>query len=435
VPLEQILDLIKPQAGLASGPRGSTLDLILQAIRTHLGMDVAFASRVTPSELVIQNADAHGAAPFAAGDAFPLQDSYCQRVIDGRLPFLIHDASKVPEVAELASTKEMPIGAHISVPLRLSDGSVYGTFCCFSFAADHSLRERDVQMMHAFAGLAAAEIEADLTARGSRDEITSRTRSVIEQNGPNMVFQPIYCLETREIIGVEALARFPDAEARGPDSWFAEAAEVGLAVDLELAAVRAALNALSHLPADTYLAVNVSPETILSGRLYPLLGNIPSGRIVFEVTEHEVVKDFVLLRAALEPLRRQCKIAVDDVGAGYAGLRHILDIRPDVMKLDMSLTRGIDRDPARAALASALIKFGNDIGSTIVAEGIETQRELVTLCSLGAHAGQGYHLRPPRPLSAVMPFLIARGLRASASGPGEDPQPTPMAISDQRKVG
>jgi EAL domain-containing protein (putative c-di-GMP-specific phosphodiesterase class I) len=144
-------------------------------------------------------------------------------------------------------------------------------------------------------------------------------------------------------------------------------------VDLELAAVRAALDALPYLPADTYLAVNVSPQTILSERLCPLLGNISPGRLVFEVTEHEIVKDFVQLRAALEPLRRHCQIAVDDVGAGYAGLRQILDIRPDVIKLDMSLTRGIDRDPRRAALASALIKFGSDIGSTIVAEGIESQ--------------------------------------------------------------
>jgi EAL domain-containing protein (putative c-di-GMP-specific phosphodiesterase class I) len=384
---------------------------------------------------VIQNADVRGAPPFAVGDTFPLEDSYCQRIIDGKLPYLIHDASMVPEVAEMASTKEMPIGAHLSVPIRLSDGSVYGTFCCFSYVADHSLRDRDVQMMHAFADLAAAEIEADLAARATHDEISSRTKSVIEQNGPNMVFQPIYALETREIIGVEALARFPDAQARGPESWFAEAASVGLAVDLELAAVRAALSALPHLPANTYLAVNVSPQTILSGELEPLLKNIPLGRLVFEVTEHEIVEDFVLLRTALEPLRRHCKIAVDDVGAGYAGLRHILDIRPDVMKLDMSLTRRIDKDPARAALASALIKFGRDIGSTIVAEGIETRAELTTLSCLGAHAGQGYYLRRPQPLSAVMPFLIARGLKVPASEPNQTSEPVSGAFHSQGNVG
>lgn len=139
-----------------------------------------------------------------------------------------------------------------------------------------------------------------------------------------------------------------------------------------------------------------------------LLNDVPPGRVVVEVTEHAIIRDFVLFRQALKPLRAKVKIAVDDAGAGYSGLRHILDIQPDIIKLDMSLTRGINKDPARAALACALISFSRQIGSQIVAEGVETAAELATLKQLGTAFAQGYHLHRPKPLPALVQFLVAR---------------------------
>jgi len=307
----------------------------------------------------------------------------------------------------------MPIGSHISVPLRLSDGSVYGTFCCFSFRPDHSLNERDVEMMRAFADLAAGQIEARVRQTAHETDTLERVSNVIKRDDLAVVYQPIYDLSTNQVAGVECLARFPDNAARGPDEWFAEAANVGLGIDLELTAIRAALRGLQHLPSDLYLAVNVSPDTILSGGVERVLAEVPDGRMVLEVTEHAIIGDYVRFREALDPLRGRVRIAIDDAGAGYSGLRHILDIRPDIIKLDMSLTRGIDKDPARSALARALIAFAADIGSTIVAEGIETAAELKVLETLGAHAGQGYHLQRPKPISALASFLIARKLGCS----------------------
>jgi EAL domain-containing protein (putative c-di-GMP-specific phosphodiesterase class I) len=408
MPLAAISELMPFQGDLPATFVPDGVDRMLQAIRSHLGMDVAFASQVTPSQVVIRHADMGENPPFKVGDAFDPEAGYCKRIIDGRLPNLIADTAEFPEAMALACTTAMPIGAHLSVPLRLSDGSVYGTFCCFSAAPDHSLNGRDLQMMRAFADLAAAQIEAGLTLAREEEETTERVRRVIRQDRLNIVYQPIYDLNEDRIRGVECLARFPDSETRPPSEWFAEAAGIGLGVDLELAAVRAALRGLPHLPDDLYLAVNVSPETILSGRLGPVLKGVPAGRIVLEVTEHAVVADYLALQRALKPLRRHVRIAIDDAGAGYSGLRHILDIRPDIIKLDMSLTRGIDRDPARAALATALVDFARDIGAEIVAEGVETPEELGELRSIGIDCAQGYFLRRPMPIAAASRFLIAR---------------------------
>ena len=413
MPLARLLDAFDCQDEVSVRGASANVDRILKAVRAHLGMDIAFASHVTSTQTIIRNSDAGEKAPFQAGDAFRVEDGYCKRILDGRLPPLIHDAAMVPEVADLPCTREMPIGSHLSVPLRLSDGSIYGTFCCFSFRPDHSLNERDVDIMRAFADLAAGQIEAGLALRAREAETVERVSRVIERDNLSVVYQPIYDLSSNEIAGVECLARFPDTGERGPDEWFAEAAELGLGVDLELTAVRAALRGLQQLPSNLYLAINLSPDTLLSGRVTRLLEEVPCGRLVLEVTEHAVIRDFVRFREALEPLRGRVRIAIDDAGAGYSGLRHILDIRPDIIKLDMSITRGIDKDPARSALARALITFAADIGSTIVAEGIETAAELTALKNLGAHAGQGYHLQHPKPISALASFLVARHMGCS----------------------
>jgi EAL domain-containing protein (putative c-di-GMP-specific phosphodiesterase class I) len=383
------------------------IDHILRALRLHLGLDVAFASCVANGRVVIRNVDSEPGGPVSAGDAFAAEDGYCQRIIDGRIPYLIPDTSLVPEVARLACTSEIPVRSHISVPLRLSDGSVYGTFCCFGFRPDQSLNARDLDTLKAFAEIAAAQIEADLDGDAARAEIETRVRQVVERDNLTMVYQPVYRIADGAIVGVEALARFPDAASRSPDAWFAEAETVGLAAELELCAIRSALRALPYIPADVRLGVNVSPRTLLLPALRDVVEGVAPGRLVLEVTEHAVVRDYVELTRALEPLRRRVLIAIDDAGAGYSGLRHILDIRPDIIKLDLALTRGIDQDPPRAALASALVRFGVEIGAVIVAEGVETAAELKALEELHVQAAQGYFLQKPMPISAAQ-FLFHR---------------------------
>jgi len=225
-----------------------------------------------------------------------------------------------------------------------------------------------------------------------------RIERVLHGDELMVMFQPIVELGTSRIAGVEALARFSASPARSPDQWFAEASTVGLGADLELFAVRAAVAQINRLPPDVYLSVNVSPDTALLSHLAETLAPA-AGRVVLELTEHDAVAEYDDLIGALDRLREMgVRVAVDDAGSGYSSLQHILRLSPDIIKLDIELTRGIDADPARRALAEALVRFAAGIGAMITAEGIETAEELDTLRRIGAGYGQGYHLARPGPL-------------------------------------
>lgn len=381
------------------------VERILQAIRKHLGMEVAFLSKVSNGQVVIQHADPPRSSLLQVGDVIAAEETYCQRIVDGRLPFIIHDAQKIPQVAHIAATRQLPIGAHISVPLRLSDGSIHGTFCSFSRTADTSLNERDLNMLEAFAAVAAVQVEAELALGDIEDEMVQRIRLVLDEDRVAIAMQPIVRLADRKIIGFEALTRFPDHLERGPDAWFQEAQRIGLGRQLELVAVRSAIEAAATLPGSIYLAINVSPDTLGDPELLAAIEQAHGRALVLEVTEHAVVEDYAEVRRSLGYLRGRARIAVDDAGAGYSGLRHILDLEPDMIKLDKSLTRSIDRDEARTALATALVGFGKAIGSQIIAEGVETPEECAALEKLSVDSAQGHFLSPPMASSLGPQFL------------------------------
>ena len=229
-----------------------------------------------------------------------------------------------------------------------------------------------------------------------------RIEQVLSENLVSMVFQPIVSLIDGRLVGAEALARFEAEPRRPPNEWFAEAHAVGRGVDLELHAVRSALAQLGELKYGAYMSLNTSPLTATGPGLAAILSSSPGHRVVLELTEHTRVADYGALVEALERSRAQgVRIAADDTGAGYSGLQHLLRLRPNVVKLDIALTRHIDEDPARRALASALITFAGEIGAELVAEGVETVGELRALRALGIPAGQGYRLGRPGPLSAL----------------------------------
>jgi EAL domain-containing protein (putative c-di-GMP-specific phosphodiesterase class I) len=237
------------------------------------------------------------------------------------------------------------------------------------------------------------EIEAE-AREARRDEIHRFVRG----EGLSMVFQPIVDLEEGSTIGLEALARFRSIPLRPPDEWFAEAVSLELGTHLELATIGQALEVLGQLPRGAYLSVNCSHRAAASDDLASLLEPV-ADRVVVEITEHEPVNDYDDLFGALARLRAMgVRIAIDDAGAGFASLRHTLQLSPDIIKVDISLTRDIDHDRGRRAMASALISFADEMGMTIVAEGIETEAELKTLRSLGVRYGQGYFLAEPGPL-------------------------------------
>ncbi|MCE4556991.1 EAL domain-containing protein [Roseateles cellulosilyticus] len=386
-------------AGLAASAPGQrpSLARLLQAIRRHMGMDVAFISEFEHGRRVFRHVDIGDARLLIQpGDSDPLEESYCVRVVDGRLPELIPDACVNAEALTLPVTRAVPVGAHLSVPIRLSDGRIYGTFCCFSHAPDLTLTARDLQVMRVFAELAAEQIQLNLSEGEARRLAEGRIDAVLQSDQLRMVFQPIVDLDMNRVVGFESLARFSGEPYRTPDLWFSEATLVGRAAELEIKAIRLALARLNELPTDVYVTVNASPEVIVQGALADALHGQPLERIVVEVTEHQAIKRYEAIAEVIAPLQREgLRIAIDDAGAGYASFRHVLDLHPQIIKLDISITHAIDVDRSRRALAAALCGFALETGCGIVAEGVETQAELDAVRALGIGRAQGYHLGRP----------------------------------------
>ncbi|MFH6784232.1 MULTISPECIES: sensor domain-containing phosphodiesterase [Methylobacterium] len=390
---------------------------VLRSVRRHLAMDVGFVSEFVADNRIFRVSDAETVVnPIVAGTSDPLARSFCYYVAKGLMPELMHDAAEDPVAAQMPVTRDLPVGAHLSVPLRHDGGEPYGTLCCFSFTPDRSLTTRDLGILRVCADLVDAILSTDREAARAHEAKRRRVAEAIEAEAITMVFQPIYRTADGSLAAFEALARFPAAPGlrpgSGPDAWFADAAETGLGEALEFLALRQALGALAALPAGVKLSVNLSPAALASPRLAEALAGAPLDRLVLELTEHAAVPSYEALRDGLGPLRRRgLSLAIDDVGAGHATLRHVLDLEPDFIKLDMSLIRAIDAQSARRALTEALTGYGRRIGCEIVAEGVETEAEYAVLRSIGVTRVQGFLTGRPMPLAAAASLPAAAAER------------------------
>jgi EAL domain-containing protein (putative c-di-GMP-specific phosphodiesterase class I) len=212
------------------------------------------------------------------------------------------------------------------------------------------------------------------------------------------LFQPLVELRSKLPVAYEALTRFP-GETRSTRQCFADAAAHGYGVDLELAAVRSALTYLAEIPVETRLSINISPAVAVTDEFFDVVAPV-ADRLIIELTEHDPVDDYDTLGDALWHLRAMgALIAIDDVGAGFTSLRHILRLAPDILKLDLSLTRAVETDSSSRALTAALVDFAENTGTLITAEGIETEGELEILRELGVDQGQGFLLGRPQRLA------------------------------------
>ena len=253
-----------------------------------------------------------------------------------------------------------------------------------------------------FTVMSAAVLGPKLSERWSRDVLRAEVQSVINARAFHPVFQPVVDLNSRACVGYEALTRFDDGVR--PDLRFMAAERVGMMVDLEKACLDVQIQQARSLPAGRFVSLNVSPA--LAMMRDPLLEIVASvdRAVVLEVTEHTEIEDYTALTAALDEVRPYTMLAVDDAGAGYAGLRHILELRPQFVKLDISLVRNIDHDPARQAMVTGMTRFAETVGCSLIAEGIETENELTALKLLNIQYGQGYFLARP---ARVETFAVA----------------------------
>lgn len=396
----------KSTASLESmlGPRsGDDPTMLIQRylaeVRRQLRADVVYVAELRDGQRVFR---------FVEGDALPesvrvgasdpAEETLAQRVADGRLEGMVPAAGEEAHLRDLRETREGGVGAFVGAPLRRSDGRLYGAICAFN-REPGSLDAHGARFLESFGQLISDQLQH---IEGDWDDLRlqiERIDSVLRSGSVEMVFQPILDIRTRELAGVEALARFPIEPQRPPNVWFEEAWTVGRGVDLELAAVAAALDHLKHLPEEAFLAVNVSPETIASPRMDVALIGLATQRLILEFPERAPVSDHYALSQAVARLRANgVRLAVDDAGAGFENLSNILELTPDIIKFDVALTRDVDTDPVRHSLASSLVSFAQQLDSVVVAEGIETDGELNALREIGFGFGQGYHLGRPGPL-------------------------------------
>lgn len=395
------LDLtLRSLAALSVDRSGELVRHALSTAREYLDMEVGFVVEFVEGREVVQAIDGDGESfGLEMIEGIPLVAEYCRRLVDGRLPSIVADAASDPAVGDLETTSSAGVGSFLGVPITFSDGRNFGVLACMSHAPNPSLSDSDVGLLQVLGRLIGDELERrHISANKERLEL-ERIHRAIDEDSVSMVFQPIVDLQDGATVGVEALARFGGEPEHSPVMWFEEAEAIGLRTDLELVAVRAALGHLSKIPPPIYLSVNVSPRTLLSPRFLEMVSEVAASRVVVEITEQAPVDDYGELKAAIRRLHDLgARVAIDDTGAGLASLAHIHRLEPDVIKLDISLTRGIDQDPVRRSLAASLVDFGHGIDAATTAEGIETKAEGETVKSLGVGFGQGRYLAPPGPL-------------------------------------
>lgn len=330
----------------------------------------------------------------------PLSDSPQSRAVTTRRAVVTDDFQ-----AAVASGSVVNIGlerdprlprSSLALPMLLA-GRVIGVVELQSYRPA-AYAAADIPLFAAAATLVAiATARAHPVERPARLAVEAVTRlsRVIERHAFSTLLQPIVELDARRIVACEALTRFDDGTA--PAARFAESAALGLRTELEEATLRAALAAARGLPASIGLCLNVSPELVLAGE--PLASVLRGSRrqVILEITEDVVVEDYAAMRRAMARLGARTRLSVDDAGAGFASFRHVIELRPAFVKLDRALVGGIDTDPIRQALVTALAEFARAAGCELVAEGIEREAELAAVRRLGVTLGQGYYLGRPMP--------------------------------------
>jgi len=377
---------------------------LLRTAKKSLHLSVAFLSRLDGTTQHLEVVESSVPFLFQEGVTQVQETTLCQAILDKKLPPVIPNLKAFPAAMKLPAARMPRIRSYVSVPVTLSDGTLYGTFCAAGLTSDKDLTKRDKALMDVLAAAASVIIEPQVKETERRTEIGHRLDPVVAGGGPVIALQPIVDLGTGVRVGSEALSRFPAEWERTPDVVFAEAHSLGRGDELEFLALRRAAEHLEVV--DGYVAMNVSPGTLLTPPFAELLAELPVDRVLLELSEHDPVDDYDALAAVLDPFRAAgLRLAIDDVGAGFSSLRHIVVTSPDVIKIDRSQVTGVDADPVRTILIRSLVDFARGLGARVVAEGIETAEEAAVLRGLGVDYGQGWHLgRPAVPEPVGTPY-------------------------------
>ncbi len=443
-------------------PAGTVLEpvnltSVVELVSRHLELDAAFIAQLTATghvyAAVAGDADAFG---LCVGDPIPTvnydgvgevrgpvqQTPFCSLLIAGEIPTVVTDAAADRQLADLTVPHGADIGAFIGVPLRAADGEPFGVLCGLGRTPRADLDERDARFM----SMLGEVIVDELSTRLAQQRLASEIVRIIDSEDVEIAFQPIIDLHGRRYAGLEALARFPEP-FNPPDCTLASAEALGLRLELERLLIREAWKIIPELGPEQFLALNIAPEALLElARRANLRNDLPLSQLVVEVTEHAVIDSYSPLLDELAPLRAQgLRLAVDDAGAGYASLRHVLELRPDFIKVDRSLIHGIAHDRAKRAAVRACQSIALDLRASVIAEGVERHEDLAVATELGLQSAQGYLLgkpttdpdilcqwignRRPREISSL-PIGPASHVELVPAGDVREPDPTPEASGE-----
>ncbi|MEY2404339.1 MAG: hypothetical protein QOD38_1890 [Acidimicrobiaceae bacterium] len=347
--------------------------------------------------IALARLDENGRLVMLASRGDQFFDQAIRRLASARPSYLLGRAAQpwieLPNPGVGTSTLRLAVA-----PMRLGGLTVGLLVLGASSVAPLPARARMVDELLAeaidFAGVATGLLGLSLHARAERDRRRLDMATLVRDGQFDAAFQPMVELEGGRVIGYEALTRFRDGV--GPEARFAEAAGLGLGSELELATLATAIEASTRLPSGTFLSVNVTPNLVLDSR--EPLGDLirrASRPIVIELTEHDAVDDYSALRTAIQSFDPEVRVSIDDAGAGFASLRHVVMLEPDFVKLDRTWVTGIESDPTRQAMVAGLSHFARTTGCDLVAEGIEAESERAALSELDVRFGQGYLLGAP----------------------------------------
>lgn len=389
---------------------------LLASARRQVGVDVAYLTEYGSAGATIRFVAGDGTGlAIREGGLVSFTGSACLAAVTGRVAAVVPDTRDDRATRRLAWQAPARIGAFAAVPVRLPDGRLFGALCVANGVPVPLLGPATQQFLAAISDVVADQLGQAAVSQQIEHRERQELLALLDGEGMRTVLQPIIDLRSGATLGVEALTRFDTTPVRPPDLWFAAAARHDLGTRMEARAIERALPLLERLPADWYLSVNASPELVESGALAALVPAADADRVVVELTEHAAVADYVPLNEAVARLRASgVRVAVDDAGAGFSTLRHVLELRPDLIKVDGSLIRGIDVDPMHRAMAESILGFAAHGGATVVAEAVETPSELRVLQELGVPAGQGYLFAAPGRVADLRPSypVMASNVRA-----------------------
>lgn len=395
------------------GAREASLRRVLSLARESLGMELGYFGTFEGGHETfdVVDRDPGGGPSVREGSRLPVDQTLCWQVVTGATGSLVQDARADRATRDLSPVTDSGVGAYVGVPVHRGE-ELLGMLCLVSSQPRPDLGAHDVEKMRLLARVVALELEQARELSADDESDVDAVRRAISGEGLQTVFQPVARLDlllrdnVLEVSSVEALSRFTGDPQHRVEHWFDLAWRHGLGVELELAAIERALAVLPELPEPIRLAVNASPETIASSRLRSAIPPDLAHRVTVELTEHVLLEDYEALRPGLDRIRSLgVSLAIDDLGAGTSNLQHVVELAPEVIKVDLSITSGVEHDARRRALVSALVGFTRDVGIHLVTEGVERGATAAELVRLGVDYGQGFWLSPAVE-EAALPRLV-----------------------------